>query len=91
MAVGVCAAGDRDGASRLSHLDLQGVEGEVGAGGLERPAADSLDGLVMCHRETWGLAFGNAVDAELTHELIDALCRDAAQVHVGNHRQWRRL
>jgi hypothetical protein len=45
----------------------------------------------MCHRETWGLAFGNAVDAELTHELIDALCRDAAQVHVGNHRQWRRL
>ncbi len=89
-AVGVGADGDygrhRDDPADLAHLQVGGVNPQVGPVALDRALQERLHALVDLGAQARDLALGDAAHAYCLHQVIDRARRDALHVGILNHR-----
>jgi hypothetical protein len=83
--------GDRDDAAGLAHLQVGGVDPEIGPVALDRPVEEGLHPLVDLLAQPADLALGDAAHAHRLDQVVDRAGRDALDVGLLDHRGQRLL
>ena len=82
---------DRDDAPDLAHLDIGGVEPQIGPLALQRPVEEALDLVVDLAAQPRDLALGDAAHPHRLHQVVDRAVRHPLDVGLLDHRRQRLL
>jgi hypothetical protein len=74
-----------DHAAVVAHLDVLGVQPQVGVGALQRTLTEQLDLLIQCPAHLRDAVLGHPLDPELLDETIHLPGRHAIDIRLEHH------